>query len=104
MPSRYMRKKGDIEGMGLVFIEAQICGLPAIGTESGGIPETINRGRSGFLVREGDTSAIADRISLLFRDGTLRARMGRRGIIFVKNKFDWKKCVSKHLQFYANQP
>jgi phosphatidylinositol alpha-1,6-mannosyltransferase len=49
----------DVEGFGLVFLEAGACGLPSVGGRSGGIPEAIEEGRSGWLVDPRDTRAIA---------------------------------------------
>ena len=49
----------DVEGFGLVFLEAAACGLPSLGGRSGGIPEAIEEGRSGWLVDPGNTQAIA---------------------------------------------
>ncbi len=55
----------DVEGFGLVFLEAAACGLPALGGRSGGIPEAVEEGRSGWLVDPVDTSAIAEKIKML---------------------------------------
>jgi phosphatidylinositol alpha-1,6-mannosyltransferase len=48
----------DIEGFGLVFLEAAACGLPSVGGRSGGIPDAIEDGQSGWLVDPRDTQAI----------------------------------------------
>lgn len=49
----------DVEGFGLVFLEAAACGLPSVGGRSGGIPEAVDEGRSGWLVDPSDTQDIA---------------------------------------------
>ncbi len=49
----------DVEGFGLVFLEAGACGLPSIGGRSGGIPDAIDEGRSGWLVDPRNTEEIA---------------------------------------------
>ena len=49
----------DVEGFGLVFLEAAACGLPSLGGRSGGIPDAIDEGRSGWLVDPCDTQEIA---------------------------------------------
>ena len=49
----------DVEGFGLVFLEAAACGLPSVGGRSGGIPDAIEEGKSGWLVDPRDTQAIA---------------------------------------------
>jgi phosphatidyl-myo-inositol dimannoside synthase len=49
----------DVEGFGLVFLEAAACGLPSVGARSGGIPEAVDEGRSGWLVDPSNTDDIA---------------------------------------------
>ena len=49
----------DVEGFGLVFLEAAACGLPSVGGRSGGIPEAVDEGRSGWLVDPSNTHEIA---------------------------------------------
>jgi len=49
----------DVEGFGLVFLEAAACGLPSLGGRSGGIPEAIEEGETGWLVDPSDPRAIA---------------------------------------------
>ena len=49
----------DVEGFGLVFLEAGACGLPSVGGRSGGIPDAIEDGTSGWLVDPRDTQDIA---------------------------------------------
>jgi phosphatidylinositol alpha-1,6-mannosyltransferase len=52
----------DVEGFGLVFLEAAACGLPSVGGRSGGIPEAVDQGRSGWLVDPTNTREIATTI------------------------------------------
>ena len=49
----------DVEGFGLVFLEAAACGLPSVGGRSGGIPDAIEEGKSGWLVDPCNTEEIA---------------------------------------------
>lgn len=57
----------DVEGFGLVFLEAAACGLPSVGGRSGGIPDAIDEGESGWLVDPGNTQEIAATISGLLK-------------------------------------
>ena len=67
----------DVEGFGLVFLEAAACGLPSVGGRSGGIPEAVDEGRSGWLVDPSDTHEIAATIiDLLQTPGETGARLG----------------------------
>jgi glycosyltransferase involved in cell wall biosynthesis len=54
-------------------------GLPVIATDIAGIPEQIDDGETGYLIRPGDVSALADRLTELSMDSTRRERMGKRG-------------------------
>ena len=57
----------DVEGFGLVFLEAAACGLPSVGGRSGGIPDAIEEGKSGWLVDPCNTQEIAATISDLLK-------------------------------------
>ncbi len=88
---------GDVEGLGLVLIEAQMRGIPVIGSASGGIPETFHNGVSGMLVPEKDTEALREAISTLARDPFLRKKMGEEGKRFVAKRFSWKKAMEEYI-------
>jgi len=92
MPSR--RTSSDVEGFGTVFLEAAAFGKPSIGTRSGGIPEAIVEGETGFLVGERDTAALLDALRKVLRDPALRARMGENAAKRV-NAFDWAHGVAR---------
>jgi L-malate glycosyltransferase len=70
IPSRY-------EGFGLAALEAMGSGLPVVGSDTGGIPELIEEGESGFLVPVGDPSNLADRLNRLLTDERLRQTMAK---------------------------
>ncbi|WP_309671935.1 glycosyltransferase family 4 protein [Gemmatimonas sp.] len=76
------------ESFGRVLIEAQACGIPVLGSDIGGIPETMDVGRSGRLVAPGDIDAWGRAIGELSADGTLRTNMGAAGMSFVRERFD----------------
>ncbi|PYI87357.1 MAG: hypothetical protein DME26_06370 [Verrucomicrobia bacterium] len=64
------------EGMPVSLMEAAACGVPAVATEVGGVPELIENGVTGLLVPPGDTVALADSIQTLLQDPSLALRMG----------------------------
>lgn len=74
-----------------VCIEAMAAGVPVIATRSGGIPEIVMDGKTGFLVEKQDPEQLADRILSLTKDVTLRKRMGKEARSVVKQKFDIHK-------------
>lgn len=100
LPSVYLRSEGDIEGLGLVFLEAQQFGLPVIGTRSGGIPEAFDEGETGFLVDERSPDQIRDRIATLRDDPELYRSFSERAKTFVQQDFSWESCIQNHLDAY----
>jgi len=100
MPSKYIKEKGNIEGLGIVFLEAQSYGVPCIGTNSGGIREAIEDGKSGFIVPESNPEAIKEKILKLMNDKELYERMSKYAPEFVRKKFSWRRCVDEHIKLY----
>ena len=75
---------GDAEGFGMVFIEAQAMGLPVVSTLSGGIPEAVEHGETGLLVKECNPAALAEAILELIQNDELWHRYsvaGRRRVV-----------------------
>ena len=79
---------GRVEGLGLVLLEAAATGVPAIGSSVGGIPEGVIDGRTGYLVPERDSEALAGRMGELLEDPARRRRMGAEGRALVERSFD----------------
>lgn len=75
------------EGLGLGFCEAAAAGLPVVLGRSGGAPETVRDGHSGFVVSADDPTALAARLSLLLADRDLARRMGAAGRIHAVDQF-----------------
>ena len=75
------------EAFGMVVVEAQGCAKPVVGTRSGGIPEIITHGEDGFLFPVRDEAALADILTNLVRDPTLRERIGAAGRATVLRRF-----------------
>jgi glycosyltransferase involved in cell wall biosynthesis len=82
------------EGLGNVFIEAQACGVPPIGTRVGGIPDVIQDGENGLLIEPKNSSAIADAIIRLLSDPVLRKRLSEKGLE-TSRKFEWSGITEK---------
>jgi phosphatidylinositol alpha-1,6-mannosyltransferase len=100
MPAFFERDSDDIEGLGIVYLEAQQRGVPVVGTRSGGIPEAIDDGKSGFLVAEKDVEGLARSIRALKEDPDMCRSMGARGREFVKEKFNSKESAAEHVALY----
>jgi phosphatidylinositol alpha-1,6-mannosyltransferase len=84
-----IKESGDVEGFGMVFLEANAVGLPVIGGKSGGTAEAIEDGVTGFLVDETSEEELRDRLILLLSDPALRTKMGHAGLERVRNEFSW---------------
>ncbi|MFF9348681.1 glycosyltransferase family 4 protein [Streptomyces sp. NPDC014734] len=89
MPCRTRRGGLDVEGLGIVFLEASATGLPVVAGDSGGAPDAVLDGETGWVVRGGSEEETADRIVTLLNDPELRQRMGERGRAWVEEKWRW---------------
>ncbi len=92
---------GDREGQGLVLQEAQYCGLPVISTLHNGIPDGVLDGQSGFLVPEGDSDAITERLEYLIMNPDTWPEMGRKGHQFVRENYDISKLNERLISLYS---
>ncbi|GGU78911.1 glycosyl transferase family 1 [Streptomyces filipinensis] len=89
MPCRTRRGGLDVEGLGIVYLEASATGLPVVAGDSGGAPDAVLDGETGWVVRGGSPEEAADRIVPLLGDPGLRRRMGERGRQWVEEKWRW---------------
>ncbi len=78
-PSRERLEADDVEGFGIVFLEASASGLAVLSTCTGGIPEAVEDGVGGILVRPDRPDALAEAWLALSRDTELRKRLGEGG-------------------------
>ena len=88
MPVRTRGGGLDVEGLGIVFLEAQACEVPVVAGDSGGAPETV-ADHSGVVVDKNDDALVAALVRLL-RDPLLRESMGKAGRRHVQREFSWQ--------------
>ena len=98
LPSRTTRTWK--EQFGRVIIEAQACGTPVIGSDSGGIPEVVGDG--GLIVPEQDPNALAQALTRLRDSPALVAELGERGRIQVKDRYTWKRIAEQMRDVYVS--
>jgi phosphatidylinositol alpha-1,6-mannosyltransferase len=85
----------DIEGFGLVYIEANACGTPTIGARVGGVPDAVRHGETGLLVPPQDPSATADALIRLLTNPDLAERLGRKGRQRVLDEANWDHVADR---------
>ena len=94
MPSRDLYGQ-PIEGLGLVYLEANLCGLPVIGSNTGGIADAIADGETGLLVNPEERSEIAAAIVRLLSDPDWAAQLGAAGRARVLREFTWDRVAER---------
>jgi phosphatidyl-myo-inositol dimannoside synthase len=97
MPCRTRGKGLDVEGFGLVFLEASATGLPVVVGDAGGARETVRVGDTGDLVNGRDVAALARAVATLLADPDRAAAMGRRGRRWMMQEWDWT-CRQQQLR------
>ena len=93
-------RDGAEEGFGGVCAEAQATALPVVASRVGGISQTVDEGRSGFLVEPGDVDALANRLDQLIAHPQRWAEMGRAGRRHVQTHFDLDKSIDRLVDIY----
>lgn len=97
MVSREIEENGDMEGFGIVYLEANLFGKPVVAGASGGVEDAVIDGETGFLVNPTDETAVANAIIHLLKDSELTTRLGRQGQERVLREFDCETAVKKFL-------
>lgn len=95
MPSRTIIEKGDVEGYGIVFLEANLHKLPVIAGNSGGVPDAVLDGKTGYLVDPLNPSEISEKINLLINNQDVFNRISKYGYEWVKGNCSWENRVKK---------
>lgn len=88
MPARTRGGGLDVEGLGIVYLEAQACGVPVIAGRSGGAPETV-ADDTGLVVDGHDVDEVAEAVITLLRDPQRAQAMGQKAREFVSHQFSW---------------
>jgi len=89
MPCRTRRGGLDVEGLGIVYLEAAATGLPVIGGDSGGAPDAILDGETGYVVPGRSVEDVAERLVELLSDPAGAAAMGEKGRAWIDREWTW---------------
>jgi phosphatidylinositol alpha-1,6-mannosyltransferase len=88
----------DMEGFGLVLLEAALCGLPAIASRLEGITDVISEGENGVLVESGKASEFASAIDRFRSDKSLLASAAGRARLHTISKFGWTGVIDRYIE------
>jgi phosphatidylinositol alpha-1,6-mannosyltransferase len=83
----------ELESFGLCYVEAALCGVPSVGSRSGGVPEAVADGETGLLVEADDEGAVASALERLLEDDALHARLAGAAAPFARERFSWDRCA-----------
>ncbi|CAB4989925.1 RfaG Glycosyltransferase [Candidatus Nanopelagicaceae bacterium] len=89
MPSRSRLAGLEVEGLGIVYLEASACGLAVIGGKSGGAPDAVLEAETGFSVDGTSPHEVADAAITLLQDPVLASGMGSRGRQWIIDEWQW---------------
>lgn len=105
MPSRSRLAGLEVEGLGIVYLEASACGLPVIAGNSGGAPDAVLESVTGYAVDGTSTVEISSAIIKVLKDPQAAALMGERGREWINDQWRWEIWSKKFNSLLAvDQP
>ena len=95
MPCRTRLGGVDVEGLGIVYLEASACGLPVVAGRSGGAPDALIDAVTGFLLTDDSSVEISQRLTTLLGDHELTRKLGQNGRNWVIETWNWDHLVGR---------
>jgi phosphatidylinositol alpha-1,6-mannosyltransferase len=95
MPCRTRRGGLDVEGLGIVYLEASATGLPVVAGDSGGAPEAVRNGETGWVVPGRSVAAVAQRVAALLADPAAARAAGEKGRAWVERDWRWDTLAAR---------
>lgn len=95
MPCRTRGAGLDVEGLGIVFLEASATGVPVVAGSSGGAPETVRHNKTGLVVDGRSVNQIADAVAELLADPDRAAAMGAAGRVWATEQWRWDDLAAR---------
>jgi glycosyltransferase involved in cell wall biosynthesis len=90
------------EGFGMVVMEALAVGTPVVASRTGGIPEIVDHGETGWVEEPGDVTAFSERIEWCLDNPDRAAEMGAEGSRRVRERFDAGQLAEQHVSLYRS--
>ncbi|MPY98647.1 MAG: glycosyltransferase [Actinophytocola sp.] len=104
MPARTRGKGLDVEGLGIVYLEASATGLPVVAGRSGGAPETVLDEVTGHVVDGRDVEQLTDTLAALLADPARARRMGEAGRAWVRDNWRWDQLAHRLAGLLSGEP
>ncbi|GGW99258.1 glycosyltransferase family 4 protein [Streptomyces chryseus] len=104
MPCRTRKRGLEVEGLGIVFLEAAASGLPVLVGDSGGAPDAVRDGETGYVVDGRSGAAVADRLVRMLTDPPLARAMGEKGRERVRTEWSWDRSYERLVALLDGQP
>jgi phosphatidylinositol alpha-1,6-mannosyltransferase len=98
MISRDLPSKGDMEGFGITYLEANACGKPVIAGDSGGVKDAVENELNGLLIPPDNPEILSERIIFLLKNTEILKKLGEAGRTRVLEKFTWNKIAQQIVQ------
>jgi len=95
MPCRTRAAGLDVEGLGIVYLEASAIGLPVVAGDSGGAPDAVRPGETGFVVDGRDVPAVAAQVAGLLADPAEARRLGTAGRAWIEAEWRWETQAAR---------
>ncbi|MGF1669008.1 MAG: glycosyltransferase family 4 protein [Balneolaceae bacterium] len=93
--------EGDMEGFGIVLLEANIAGVPAIATDLEGIKDVIIQGVNGYRVPPEEPGSFANQINRILSNGELE-KISKTSRDFVKDRYNWNAVADRYVRYFKN--
>src|SRR5262249_18368371 len=102
MPSRQNLEACDVEGFGLVYLEASACGKPVVAGRSGGASDAVLDGETGLLVDPNNPLEVANALERLLTNKDLAHALGRQGRSRLIGTFEWPQIANRVQEIIEN--
>jgi phosphatidylinositol alpha-1,6-mannosyltransferase len=89
---------GDMEGFGLVMLEAGLCGLPVIASRLEGIASVVTENENGHLVESGDAPAFRDAVMRYYDDSSALTEASARARLHTAARFGWAGVTDRYIE------